>query len=85
MRAAGRIALLAVLAGWGCPRDRAKALGGHRAPVALGARVVDPVSSVACERGPETESVVFESRNFYFCDPENRSRFLEDPAHWAYR
>ena len=81
-----RLAFAALFAlALGCPREGPKTLGGHERPLALGATFTDPVTGARCERDPQTESLVFESRNFYFCQPENRPTFLKSPARYAYR
>lgn len=52
-------------------------------PAAVGEEVHDPVTKMRCVRTPATEAVVFESSNFYFCDPANRARFLENPERYV--
>jgi hypothetical protein len=75
-------ASLALLALWGCP-DRPRSLGGYTVPPEDGIEIVCPVTGERCVKGPETEAAVFEMRSFYFCRPESRAVFAENPTRYA--
>ena len=61
-----------------------KTLGGHTSPPPDGSLIVCPVTKESCSKGPETESAIFEGRTFYFCRPESRAVFVENPSRYAY-
>jgi YHS domain-containing protein len=64
--------------------EKPRVLGGFSTPPADGIEIVCPVTGARCLKGPETESAVFESRTFYFCEPESQSVFVENPERYAY-
>jgi hypothetical protein len=73
-----------VLALTGC-RERERSLGGYTEPPDDGIEIVCPVTGERCVKGPETEAAVFEMRSFYFCRPESRAVFVQNPKRYAYR
>ena len=74
----------ALLAAAGC-RGADRSLGGYTVPPKDGIEIVCPVTGERCMKGPETEAAVFEMRSFYFCRPESRAVFAENPKRYAYR
>jgi hypothetical protein len=68
----------------GCP-EQARSLGGYTVPPPDGIGIVCPVTKERCVKGPEIEAAVFEMRSFYFCRPESRAVFAENPTRYAYR
>ena len=76
------VASVALLAMAGCPAGGGS-LGGYTVPPADGIEIVCPVTKERCVKGPETEAAVFEMRSFYFCRPESRAVFAENPKRYA--
>lgn len=74
----------AILVGMGCPSESGT-LGGYAEPPTDGIEIVCPVTHERCVKGPQTEAAIFEMRSFYFCRPESRDIFVENPKRYAYR
>ena len=66
-----------------CP-EKTGSLGGFTVPPPDGIEIVCPVTKERCAKGPETEAAVFEMRSFYFCRPESRAVFAENPKRYAF-
>ena len=81
-RSVARSALLWIAAG--CPAGSGT-LGGYLEPPKDGIEIVCPVTQERCTKGPDTEVAIFEMRSFYFCRPESRAVFAENPRRYAYR
>jgi hypothetical protein len=90
--AAWFLALTVALLGWlayrrfiALPAAAAAAVAGAEAPLAPGASAVCPVTKQTVTVGPETPSVVYQGRVYYFSDEKDaaghsaKTRFLMDP------
>ena len=66
-------------------REAPRVLGGHSTPPPDGTALVCPVTGERCPKGPELDSAVFQMRTFYFCRPESRAVFAENPERYAFQ
>ena len=71
-----------VLALAGCA-DQTGAPLGYTVPPPDGIEIVCPVTGERCLKGPETEAAIYQMRSFYFCRPESRAVFAENPKRYA--
>ncbi len=56
---------------------------GFVEPPADGVTITCPVGRERCDKSPTTPSAVFRARTYYFCCPDGRARFVQDPAKYA--
>jgi YHS domain-containing protein len=56
---------------------------GFVEPPADGVTITCPVGRERCDKSPTTPSAVYRARTYYFCCPEGRGRFIQDPAKYA--
>lgn len=78
------VSALAFVAGLAACKPDPAALGGYREPPPDGTPIVCPVTKERCTKGPQTESAIFQMRTFYFCRPESRAVFAENPERYAF-
>ena len=70
---------------FGLAACKSRASPGYADPPPAGTVVTCPVTGATCVKDGATEAAVYEMRTYYFCRPEDRTRFVEDLTRYTDR